>query len=313
MKAKEIQNIAVIGAGLMGHGIAQEFALAGYKVGMNDLSKDLLTKAMDDVQRNLDMMKQVELISEDDIRRTMDNLNTNTSLERVAGDADLVVEAVYEDLELKQRIFKKLDANCPDHAIFASNSSSLMPSYMADVTERPDKVLVAHYFNPPYLLPIVELVRGEKTSDETIQCMFDLYTSIGKTPAVVHKEVPGFIGNRLQLAYLREALSLVEKGIATPRDIDTVVKNGFGRRLSAAGPFEIFDLAGWDTGLAVARYIIPHLESSKEVSRVLEEKVSAGELGVKSGKGFYEYTGESAGVLRNRIAHALIKIASWEK
>ena len=297
----------------MGHGIAQEFAMAGYKVCLNDQSEDHLTKAIEDIKRNLRMMKQVGLITNDDEKNTVDNIRTNISLESVASDADLVIEAVYENLELKQNIFKKLDANCPEPTILASNSSSLMPSYMAKSTTRPEKVLITHYFNPPYLLPLVELVRSEYTSDETIQCMFDLYTSIGKKPAIVQKEVPGFIGNRLQAALIREALSLVENGVASPRDVDVVVKNSFGRRLSAAGPFEIFDMAGWDLILAISKYLMPHIESSKEVSRILEEKVRSGELGVKSGKGFYEYTDESADALRNRMAQALIRIASWEK
>jgi 3-hydroxybutyryl-CoA dehydrogenase len=313
MKFEDIKNVAVIGSGLMGHGIAQEFAMKGYKVRMNDISEDHLTKALEDIRRNLSMMRQAGLVSEKDTVKTIENISTSTSLEAVASDADLVIEAVYENLELKQRIFKELDVNCPKHSILASNSSSLMPSFMAKSTQRPEKVLITHYFNPPYLLPLVELVRSEFTSDDTVQCMFDLYTSMGKTPAVVQKEVPGFIGNRLQVALIREALSLVENGVASPRDIDVVVKNSFGRRLSAAGPFEIFDVAGWDLTLAVSKYLMPHIESSKEVPKILEEKVRAGELGVKSGKGFYEYSDESADVLRNRIAQALIKIASWEK
>ncbi len=134
---------------------------------------------------------------------------------------------------------------------------------------------------------------------------------MGKSPAVVQKEVPGFIGNRLQVALMREALSLVENGVASPRDIDVVVKNGFGRRLSAAGPFEIMDLAGWDMAFAVAKYLAPHIESSIEVPQILIDKVGAGELGVKTGKGFYEYTDVSANALRSRVAQALIKIALW--
>jgi len=313
MKFEDIKNVSVIGAGLMGHGIAQEFATKGYKVRMNDLSEDYLTKAIENIKRNLIMMTKAGLMAEEDAVKAIDNISTSTSLESVAIDADLVIEAVYEDLELKKRIFRKLDENCPEHSILASNSSSLMPSHMARSTQRPEKVLVTHYFNPPHLLPLVEIVRGEFTSDDTVQCVYDLYTSMGKTPAVVQKEVPGFIGNRLQTALIREALSLVENGVASPRDVDVVVKNGFGRRLSAAGPFEIFDIAGWDLTLAVSKYLLPHIESSKEVPKILEEKVRAGELGVKSGKGFYEYSDESADALRSRIAQALIRIASWEK
>lgn len=313
MKPEDIQKVAVIGAGLMGHGIAQEFAMAGYQVSLNDTSKEILDKAVENVQRTLGMMKQVGLIEETDVTRALSNLSVNTSIIEASKDADLVIEAVYENLELKQRIFKQLDECCQGHTIFASNSSSLMPSYMAKETKRPEKVIGAHYFNPPYLLPLVELVKGEATSEETVQCMFNLYTGMGKKPVVVLKEVPGFIGNRLQAAMMREAVSLVEKGIASPQDVDTVVKNSFGRRLPAAGVFEIFDLAGWDMCLAVGRYLYPSLESSVEPQKIIVDKVEAGDLGVKSGKGFYEYTDESAEALRRRMAQALIKIASWEK
>lgn len=313
MKSEDIQNVAVIGAGLMGHGIAQEFAMNGYKVTVNDQTIEILDKAIENIKRNLEMMKQVGLIQENHVSKALENLGVGTSIIEASKDADLVIEAVYENLELKQEIFKKLDAICPKHTILASNSSSLMPSYMAKATNRPEKVLVAHYYNPPYLLPLVELVRSEFTSDETVQCLYDLYTSMGKSPAVVQKEVPGFIGNRLQVALVRECLSLVENGVASPRDIDVVVKNSFGRRFSAAGPFEIFDLAGWDMAFAVAKYLVPHIESSIEIPQILREKVDAGELGVKTGKGFYEYTDESANALRGRVAQALIKIASWEQ
>jgi 3-hydroxybutyryl-CoA dehydrogenase len=155
------------------------------------------------------------------------------------------------------------------------------------------------------------VVRGERTSDETVDLITNLLVKVGKKPAIVEKEVLGFIGNRLQVALGREALSLVEKGIATPESVDTVVRNGFGRRLSVAGLFEIFDIAGLDLGLAVASYIGPDLESSGEVSSLLKEKVERGELGVKAGKGFHEWTPESAEALRQKIAKALIEIARW--
>ena len=185
----------------------------------------------------------------------------------------------------------------------------MLPSKLASVTRRPDKVLVAHYFNPPYLLPLVEVVRHKETSDETVTTIYDLLTKVGKNPAIVQKEVPGFIGNRLQAALLREALSIVERGIASPQDVDTVVKNGFGRRYAAAGPFEIFEIVGWDLVLAAAQYLIPDTEPSTEISPLLREKVERGELGVKTGKGFYEWTQESAEALKQRIGQVLVKIA----
>jgi 3-hydroxybutyryl-CoA dehydrogenase len=170
-------------------------------------------------------------------------------------------------------------------------------------------VLIAHYFNPPYLLPLVELVRHPATSDATVATMHDLLTKVGKKPAIVQKEVVGFIGNRLQAALFREAISLVERGIASAQDVDTVVKNGFGRRYAAAGPFEVWELAGWDFILAASRYLTPTLESSSEISALLQEKVARGELGTKTGQGFYEWTPESVEALKKRIGQALATIA----
>jgi len=167
----------------------------------------------------------------------------------------VVIEAVFEQLELKLEVFEQLDRLCPARTVLASNSSTLWPSKLAAATRRPAQVLIAHYFNPPYLLPLVELVRNPATSDATVDTMYGLLTRVGKKPAIVQKEVVGFIGNRLQAALFREALSLVERGIASAEDVDTVVKNGFGRRYAAAGPFEIWELAGWDFILAALQYL----------------------------------------------------------
>jgi 3-hydroxybutyryl-CoA dehydrogenase len=192
-----------------------------------------------------------------------------------------------------------------------SNTSTLLPSDLALATRRPDKVLVAHYFNPPYLLPLVEIVRGQGTSDETVATIYDLMVKVGKAPALVQKEAPGFIGNRMQAALLREALSIVERGIASPRDVDIVIKNGFGRRLAAAGIFEVFEIAGWDLVLAILNYLQPDIESSTETSPLVKERVEQGELGIKTGTGFYRWTPESAEALKQTIAQALVNIAKW--
>jgi len=168
---------------------------------------------------------------------------------------------------------------------------------------------VAHYFNPPYLLPLVELVRGDGTSDETVATLRALYEGIGKSPAVVQREAPGFVGNRLQMALLREALAIVEAGIATPADMDRIIKTSFGRRLAAAGVFEVFEAAGWDLTLAVAEQLFPVIDRATAPPASLREKVARGELGLKTGKGFYEWTPEEAAALRRRIGNALAAIA----
>ena len=309
MNVDDIGRIAIVGAGLMGHGIAQEFALAGYEVHLHDLSEEKLQQATKNIQANLQMLVGIGIMTQEQAGPVLKNIHPSTVLKNVVAEADVVIEAVFENVELKQEIFQKLDQLCPEHTILASNTSTLLPSKLASVTRRPDKVLVAHYFNPPYLLPLVEVVRHKETSDETVTTIYGLLTKVGKKPAIVQKEVPGFIGNRLQAALLREALSIVERGIASPQDVDTVVKNGFGRRYAAAGPFEVFEIVGWDLVLAAAQYLTSDIEPSTEMSPLLKEKVERGELGVKTGKGFYEWTQESAEALKQRIGQVLVKIA----
>jgi 3-hydroxybutyryl-CoA dehydrogenase len=311
MPGEKIQKIAVVGAGLMGHGIAQEFAAAGYQVKMHDLTDDALHQAQQRIEGNLRMLQEAELVSAEQSRQALDNLNTSTKLDEVVGDADLVIEAIAEKLEVKQQIFRRCDEWCPSHAILASNTSTFMPSKLAQVTGRADKVLVTHYFNPPFLMPLVEIVRSAATSETTIKTVYELLAGIGKSPVVVQKEVPGFIGNRIQAAALREALALVEEGVATPQEVDTVIKTSIGRRWAVAGVFEIAEIAGLDLKLAIVEQLFPEIASTQEVSHLLRDKVAQGDLGFKTGKGFYEWPPETAEALRQRVAQALIEIARW--
>ncbi len=307
MTPDEIKTVAVIGSGLMGHGIAMEFALAGLNVRLHDVSRKRLDAAMTNIRKDLSTLAGADLITPHQAEQAMQNIHLILNLEEV-GDADFVVEAVFENLDLKRSIFSRLDAICPPRTILSSNTSTLLPSALASATRRPDKFLVTHYFNPPYLLPLVEVVRGKQTSDETITTVIDFLKKIGKSPALVQKEVPGFIGNRLQMALLREALFLVEQDIASPQDVDVVIKNSFGRRLSTAGVFEVFEIAGWDLIQEIALNLLPAISSSMELSPLLQDKVKKGELGTKTGKGFYQWTPDSGEALRLRIASALIQI-----
>jgi len=312
MGVEKIRRIAVVGAGLMGHGYAQEFALAGYHVRLHSRSEESLQRAMVNIRRNLRMLISIGLMTPQQADVVPTKIHTTTVLKEAVEDVDLVIESVYEDLALKQRIFKDLDKLCPPHTIFVSGTSTLPLSELQSVTNRPDKVLLANYSNPPYIVPLVEMMRNESTSDETVTTVYDLLTKIGKRPVIIQKEIPGFIANRLQGALLREALWLVQKGFVTPRDVDTIMKTGIGRRWSVAGPFEVFDVAGWDLVLAVASWLLPYLESSPEVPPLVKQKVERGELGVKTGKGFYEWTPESADALRQRIVHAFAHVQSIE-
>lgn len=307
----DIRKIAVVGAGLMGHGIAQEFATAGYAVGLHDCTEEQLQHAIDNIRTNLHQMAENGFLPPEQIEPTLARIAPTTELATICEEADLVIEAVFEDIDLKQQVFRELDRLCPPRTILASNTSTFMPSRLAAATERPDRVLVAHYFNPPYLLPLVEVVPGAQTSEETVSTVIALLESLGKRPVRVRKEVPGFVGNRIQAAILREAISLVERGVATPQDVDTVVRNSFGRRLAAAGPFEIFDIAGTDLFLAIAYQLLPDIESSPEPSALLRQKVARGELGVKSGQGFHTWSPETTEEVKSRVARALMEIARW--
>lgn len=312
MGVEEIRRVAVVGAGLMGHGIAQEFAVAGYGVSLQDISAARLDAALAGMRENLALLAGSGLVDEARVAGVPEGVRATTDLAAAVGDADLVIEAVSEDLPLKRDIFGQLDRLCPPHAILASNSSTFMPGQLADATGRPDRVAVAHYFNPPHLLPLVEVVRGAATSDETVETLVALLERVGKAPAVVRREAPGFIGNRLQNALFREALAIVEQGIATPEDVDIVVRNGFGRRLAAAGPFEVAALAGYDLWLNVCTRLFPEISATPEVPAWFREMVERGEHGVKTGSGIYQWTPEEADALKRRMGRALIRIARWE-
>ena len=302
-------QIAVIGAGLMGHGIAQEFASAGYQVHLHDVTDEQLQTARTQIEKNLNVLAKNAIIETESVHSTLERIQTDIALEAVAEDADFVVEAVIENLALKQQVFEKLDAICQPHAILASNTTALMPSQIGMNAKRKDKILNTHYFNPPYLIPLVELIRSPETSDETVDVVSELLTAIGKTPAIIEKEVPGFVGPRLQAALIREAFAIVEQGIASAETVDLVVRNSFGRRLSVAGPFEVFELAGWDLVLAAFEDLYKDLNSSSDINPLLREMVNTGQLGVKSGQGFYNWTDQGIQELRDRMNNTLIQQA----
>jgi 3-hydroxybutyryl-CoA dehydrogenase len=274
----------------MGRGIAQDFARAGYEVTLHDISSDNLSQARENIARSLADQAQWGLFPHSEIEAALARIVTTTSLPEAACEADLIIEAVFEDLALKRDVFRDLDRLCPPRTILASNTSSYMPSLLAAATQRPDRVLVVHYFYPPPLMPVVELVRAATTSDDTLRVVYDAVKSTGKSPIVVQREVPGFIANRMQAALLREALSIVAQGIATAQDVDTAVKQGFGRRLAIKGPIEMAEVQdGWDVIQTIAQAIQPDLDTSASPSPIIAERIERGELGPRTGKGFYEW------------------------
>ncbi len=278
-----IRNVAVIGAGLMGHGIALEFAASGRAVRLHDLSAELLDDAMKRADVGLQALTRTGRFSASDVNASLDRIRTTTNLADCVGAADLVVEAASENLALKKKIFEQLDVSAPAHAILVSNTSTFLPSVYALSTNCPERVVGVHYYNPPHLLPGVEIIRGPETSDQTATTVVALYKSIGKKPAVIQKEIQGFIGNRLQVALLREAMSIVESGIATAYEVDELVRTTFGKDLSNAGPFELARSAGLSATMELFEANLSKLSSSRELPDLLCERVESRRLEVDPG------------------------------
>ncbi len=305
------QRITVVGAGLMGHAIALEFALNGFEVRVYDTRAEALADLRDRARQTAAPLVQIGLVAAPDLEAGLARLHPTADLAATCADAEYLVEAVSEDLALKQQLYRELDRLCPPGTIFASNTSSLPPSELGAATSRPDRVLVAHYFNPPHLIPVVEIVLGRETSQATADATAALLRRIGKTPALVKREVVGFVANRLQAALLREALALVEQGVADVESVDAIVRLGFGRRLAVFGPFAIADLAGLDVWAAIARVIFPTLDTTPTPPPLLAERVAQGQYGAKTGAGFYPWpTDRLQAALAERDAELLHRLAA---
>jgi 3-hydroxybutyryl-CoA dehydrogenase len=304
----QIKDIAVIGAGLMGHGLAQIFALNGYPVRLMDIEQERLEKAIENIRSNLTLMAERGIGQSEEIEPAISRMETMTDLNKAAKEADFVVEAVLENLELKQDIFKDLDRICPDETILATNTSVISITQIAQKATDRGRILGTHFWNPPYLIPLVEVIRGEDTSEEAMEVTYALMKRVGKHPVRVNKDVPGFVGNRLQHALWREAISIVERGIADPATVDECIRFGFGLRLPVLGPLETADMVGTDLTLAIHNYILKYIESSPEPSPLLKKKVDEGDLGFKSGRGFQEWTPEEAQKSRKRLQEYLLKV-----
>jgi 3-hydroxybutyryl-CoA dehydrogenase len=292
-------NIAVIGAGLMGHGIAQVFALAGHDVTIYDAAKASLDSAKDRILTNLKDLG--------DDQSAVNRVTPIADLAQAVRDADYVVEAVLEDLPLKQRLFGEIEQHVRLDTILASNTSVIPITDIMQGLKHRERALGTHWWNPPYLVPLVEVIETEWTTPEAVAFTMQLHTQAGKQPAHVKKDVPGFIGNRLQHALWREAVSLVERGICDAETVDNVIKASFGRRIAVLGPLENADMVGTDLTLAIHKTVLPAIDSRPGPSPYLEKLVADGKLGFKSGEGFRTWTPAQQAELRSKVLKHLKK------
>ena len=298
----------------MGHGTAVMFAKAGYNVRMYGRTQESIDRGMKGIRSALETYKTHQLVTEAEVPQILARVQGVTSLEDAARDADFVIESVAEELAVKQAIFKQLDQLCPERTIFATNTSGLSPSAVAEAVSRKDKFVVAHFWNPPHLVPLVEVVPGKHTAQKTVNVTWELMEKIGKKPVALKREALGFIGNRLQLAMLREALYIVQEGIATPEAVDATVRYSLGRRYGVTGPLESADLGGLDIFQNISAYLYKDLCNDPGSSPLLAETVARGDLGAKTGKGFYDWTNpEVLGKLKKEREAVLIEWLQKDK
>ncbi len=282
----EINWILVIGAGTMGHGIAQTAAAAGYRVLLNDVSEDLIRNGIASIGKNLEKGIQKGKVSAEERDATLGRIEVAANLEAAARVADLVIEAAPEKLELKTSIFKRLDGTAPSETILASNTSSLPIGKIAAATGRPDRVLGMHFFNPVHIMPLLELVRGDDTSDETLDAALEVARRIGKDPIVV-RDMPGFATSRLGVVLGLEAMRMLEQGVASAEDIDKAMTLGYRHPM---GPLRLTDLVGLDVRLHIAEHLRAELKSEAfKPPEILRRMVAEGKLGKKTGRGFYNW------------------------
>jgi 3-hydroxybutyryl-CoA dehydrogenase len=285
----EVKKIAVLGAGLMGHGIAQVAAQAAkYEVNLRDVKQEFLDNGMNMIKNSLQSFLKKEKISEKEVDETINRIHPTLDLKEAVTDADLIIEAVPENVELKKNMYREVEKFAPENAIIGSNTSSISITELASATRKPEQFCGMHFFNPPQLMRLIEIIRGVKTSDETINAIVEVTKRMGKEPVVVNKDAPGFVVTRVLIPALNEAMYLVWEGIAEPEDIDKAIKLGLNWPM---GPFTLLDYLGLDTVLSITGVFQNEIGDPKyRPCPLLRQMVKAGLLGRKTGKGFYDWT-----------------------
>jgi 3-hydroxybutyryl-CoA dehydrogenase len=314
MSKPEVRAAAVIGTGMMGPGIAGTLALGGVEATILSRSAENARQALHRARGQIALLRERQLAGAEAADRACELLKSSTDFDASVAAADIVIESAPESMEFKQNLFARMDAVAKPECVLASNTSGLSITAIASKCQRPERVLTTHFWNPPHLMPLVEVVKGEKTSDEAAEAVRGLLARCGKSPVVVKKDTPGQLGNRLQMALVREAIHIVAEGIASVEDVDRAAKSGFGLRLPVYGIFEHQDIVGLDMGYSIVDYVSRDLYNQPRAPEYMSQLVAEGRLGVKSGRGFYDWSNKSADEVKSlRDRFVLDFLQRWRK
>jgi len=301
-----MENLSIIGCGTMGHSIALSAAWAGFNVKVSGINERDIAIADKGIKDKINVMIENELLSEAEGRNIRERITLVTTIKEVVENTTYIIEAIPEVIELKRNLYQELEQLIGDDVIIASNTSGFTPTLLAEGAINPKRFIVTHFWNPAHLIPLVEIVKGTKTSEDTIKRSMNLMKLMNKKPILIQKEILGFIGNRLQYALFREAQSLLDLGVATKEDIDAAVTYSIGRRLPVTGPLMTADMGGLDVFSAISNYLFGDLSSEKTSGSTLTELVKAGKLGYKNGEGFYDWDEENSKKLNEEREETLI-------
>lgn len=302
-----MEKVAILGAGTMGHSIAISIAWSELDVTLYGINENDISRAEEGINNKVDILAENELLTQENREKIKKRIRTSTSLEDTVSEATFIIEAVPEDLRLKQNLFGKLDNLCGENVILASNTSGLSPTEIAVNTRWPERTVVTHFWNPAHLIPLVEVVRGEKTSDETVDRSLELLNYIKKKPIEVKKDILGSVVNRLQYALFREAQYILEQGAASKEDIDAAVIYSIGRRLAVTGPFMTADMGGLDVFDSISNYVFKDLSVAEHSLKTMTKLVSSNKFGQKNGEGFYNWTPEFSREMNEKREKVLIE------
>lgn len=308
MMAEDIKQVTVIGCGMIGPDISTSLLISGVGVRLVGLDEEDVSRGVANIEKDLTDLAEAGVITHEERTKALGMVEKATDISAAVQDADMVFEAVFEDVKVKQEVFAAIDSNCPDRAILCSSTSGLSPNDIGAHIKHQDRMMVTHFWNPPYLVPLVEIVPHDRLSEEARDLAFTFIEKLGKVPVILKKDFPGHIGNRLQHALYREALYLIEQGVADPTDIDKVVLASFGPRFSTIGPMEYFDSCGLDLHEKVQSYLYPTLCNAPEPQKILIDNIRAGHLGQKSRQGLYDWADRDDEEFRRRRNQRFIEL-----